>query len=195
MNIVSSGLSAFMLREQSFSDFSFPRWQSVLAITLVGVLAGLDPRMTTPQPGMPKTAVMSQGMAIGFCVGLIWLCFLIGLGIARWWVKRGGRWDGEGDLFNLIAATWFLPDALAALVAILGGPDLLGLVLWMFSVWVAGNALSSAIPKVSLGYAIGGICISVVLMLVVMTVALVGVSIFLMGGLPPPQAGVALGGG
>ena len=75
MSIVSSAFLAFIQREQPISNFSFPRWQSVLAITLLGVLTGLDPRMTAPQPGMLETAVMSPALAIGFAVVLIWVCF------------------------------------------------------------------------------------------------------------------------
>lgn len=70
MNVVYLSLLAFVQREQPISNFSFPRWQSVLAITLLGVLTGLDPRMTAPQPGVPETAVMSPALAIGFAVVL-----------------------------------------------------------------------------------------------------------------------------
>jgi len=36
-------LSLFILRELPFSRFDFPRWQSVLAISLIGLLVGLYP--------------------------------------------------------------------------------------------------------------------------------------------------------
>lgn len=195
MNILSSGLSAFALRDQPMSNFAFTRWQSVAAITLLGVLIGLDPQMTTPQQGLPLDAVMSLGMAIAVSVVLIWVCFLIGYGVVRWWVRRGARWDGEADLFNLVAASWFVPDALAAVLTILGVPMLMVSVLWLYSIWVAGNALEGAIPKVSLGYAIGGIVISVVLMMLVLGVVSVAVGVFLMGGMPPEAPGAAGAGG
>lgn len=195
MNIISSGLSALALRDQPFSHFAFPRWQSVAAITLLGVLIGLDPQMTAPQPGLPAEAVMSPGMAIAVSVVLIWVCFLIGYGVMRWWVRRGGRWDGEGDLFNLVATSWFVPDALAAVLTILGVPMLMVSVLWLYSIWVAGNALEGAIPKVSLGYAIGGIVISLVPIMVVMGVVALALGVFLMGGVPPAPPGAAGAGG
>lgn len=195
MNILSSGLSALALRDQPFSHFAFPRWQSVAAITLLGVLIGLDPQMTAPQPGLPPDAVMSLGMAIAVSVVMIWACFLIGYGVMRWWVRRGGRWDGEGDLFNLVAASWFVPDALAAVLTILGVPMLMVSVLWLYSIWVAGNALEGAIPKVSLGYAIGGIVISLVPIMVVMGVVALALGVFLMGGVPPAPPGAAGAGG
>lgn len=195
MNIISSSLLAFIQREQPFSHFSFSRWQSVLAITLLGVLTGLDPRVTAPQPGMPEGAVMSPALGIGFSVVLVWLCFLVCVGVVRWWARRGGRWDGEGDLFNLLAAAWLVPDALAAGSTIVGLPPVLGMALWLYSVWVAGHALSSAIPRVSLGYSIAGVLISVVLMTVLMLLASVGMGLFLMGGLPPASPAASMGAG
>ncbi|MDO4682461.1 MAG: hypothetical protein Q4B17_06685 [Lautropia sp.] len=195
MTIVSSSLSAFMQREQPFSKFSFPRWQSVLAITLLGVLTGLDPRVSAPQPGMPEMSVMSPGLAIGFSLVMVWACFLVCVGVVRWWVKRNGRWDGDGDIFNLLAAVWLVPDALAAGLTILGLPPLVGMALWLYSVWVAGHALDSAIPRVSLGYAILGVLISVVLMSLIMLVASVGMGLFLMGGVPPAPPAAPSGGG
>ncbi len=42
----STALSLFLLRELPFDRFTFPRWQSVLAVTLIGMLAGLDPGFT-----------------------------------------------------------------------------------------------------------------------------------------------------
>ena len=195
MSIVSSAFLAFIQREQPISNFSFPRWQSVLAITLLDVLTGLDPRMTAPQPGMPETAVMSPALAIGFAVVLIWVCFPVCVGVVRWWVKRGGRWDGQGDLFNLIATACLLPDALAAVLVMLGVPAVMGMAIWLYSVWVAAHALNSAIPRVSLGYAVAGVLLSVVLMSIIMVVASIGMALFLMGGLPPgaPTAPVGAG--
>lgn len=185
MDIVFSALLAFILRDQPISNFSFPRWQSVLAITLLGVLTGLDPHMTAPQPGMSETAVMSPALAIGFSVVLVWVCFLVCVGTLRWWVKRGGRWDGKGDLFNLIAAAWLATDILAVVLMMLGVPPVVSTVVWLYSVWVAGHALNSAIPRVSLGYAIAGVLLSVMLMSIIMVAASIGMTLFLMGGLPP----------
>lgn len=164
----------------------------MLAVTLLGVLTGLDPRVSAPQPGMPETAVMSPGLAIAFSVVLIWLCFLVCVSVVRWWVKRGGRWDGNGDIFNLLAAAWLVPDALAAGGMMLGMPPVVGMAMWLYSVWVAAHALESAIPRVSLGYAIAGVLISVVLMSLVVFMASIGMGLFLMGGLPstmPAPAG------
>lgn len=43
----------FLLRELPFSRFDFPRWQSLLAISLIGLLIGLDPSLRAAPPDMP----------------------------------------------------------------------------------------------------------------------------------------------
>ena len=77
----------------------------------------------------------------------------------------------------------------------LGVPPVVSTVVWLYSVWVAGHALNSAIPRVSLGYAIAGVLLSVMLMSIIMVAASIGMTLFLMGGLPPgaPPAPVGAG--
>ena len=41
MDVIRTGISAFLLREQPFERFRFSRWQSYFVITLLGVLQGL----------------------------------------------------------------------------------------------------------------------------------------------------------
>lgn len=58
--------------------------------------------------------------------------------------------------------------------SLLGLPVIVLLPLWFYSVWVSGNAISGAIPRASLGYAIGGLILSAVLavfLIVCLTVA------------------------
>jgi hypothetical protein len=186
--MIPSALSLFLLRELPFSRFDFPRWQALVAITLIGVLAGLDPnlRAGTPEmPGMPLWA------AVPFMVLSVWAAFLIILGVLRWWMKRGGRWDGQGNLFNLVAASWLVADALVAGLTALGVPPLLTLPLWLYSIWVGGNALSGAIPKASLGYSIGGIVIGLIPAMLAAGIVFAGLGIVLvmLGVVPPPPPG------
>lgn len=185
MTILPPALSLFFLNERPFADVAFPRWQSWLAITLIGVLVGFDPaaRAGTPEtPGMPLAA------AIGFGLLLIWIGFPLIVAFLKWWMKRGGRWDGQGDLFNLVAASWLVADVLGAGLAIAGVPPWLTLPLWLYSIWVGGNALSGAIPKASLGYSIGGILLS--LIPVILLAALLSGGIFFalaaLGVITPP---------
>jgi hypothetical protein len=189
--MIPSALSLFLLRELPFSRFDFPRWQALAAITQIGVLAGLDPslRAGTPQmPGLPPWA------AVSFMVLLVWVAFLVILGVLRWWMKRGGRWDGQGNLFNLVAASWLVADALVAGLTALGVPPLLTLPLWLYSIWVGGNALSGAIPKASLGYSIGGIVIGLIPAMLVTGLVFEGLrmGLAMLGLVPlPPGAGPA----
>lgn len=158
-HLIPPAFSLFFLRELPFSRFDFPRWQSVLAVTLIGVLAGLDPGLRADTPEMPG---MLLWVTIPSMVLSVWVAFLIILGVLAGWLKRGQRWDGQGDLFNLVAASWLVADVLGAGLTALGVPGLLTLPLWLYSVWVGGIALSGAIPKASLGYAIGGIVIGII---------------------------------
>lgn len=77
-------------------------------------------------------------------------------------MKRDGRWDGQGNLFNLVATSWLVADLLGIGLTAMGVPLLATLLLWLYSVWVGANALSSAIPKASIGYSIGGIAIGLI---------------------------------
>lgn len=183
--MIHSSFSLFFLRQLSFERFSFPRWQSWLAITLIGLLIGLDPSLRAVPPEMP---VPPLWLALGTAVLFTWAGFLVIVGMLHWWMKRGGRWDGQGDLFNLVAASWLVADVLGAGLTALGVPPLFTLPLWLYSVWVGANALSGAIPKASLGYSIGGIAIGLIPAMLAAGVvfAVLGIVLALLGVVPPP---------
>lgn len=78
----------FTLQELAFSRFDFPRWQSVLAICLIGVLIGLDPVLrngSNGAPAMPLYAALLLGLIS------IWAGVLLIVGLLKWWLKRGQR--------------------------------------------------------------------------------------------------------
>lgn len=189
--MLSLGFSIFILRRSPFSHFDFPRWQSVLIISLIGLLIGLDPSFRAAPPDMP---VPPLWLAVSMGVVTTWVAFLIIVGVLRCWMKRGDRWDGQGDLFNLVAASWLVADTLGAGLTALGIPPLFTLPLWLYSVWVGANALSGAIPKASLGYSIGGIVIGLILAMLAAGVlfAALGIVLAMLGVVPrPPGAGPA----
>jgi hypothetical protein len=159
LRILTSGQQLFLLRELPFNRFEFRRWQSVLAVTLIGLLVGLDPAAVSAPRGLPAPPLWFA-LLTGLTVTWIW--FLAMLPILRWWMRRSGRWNGQGDLFNLVAAAWLVADTLSAAITALGVPALFTLPLWLYSVWVGGNALSGAMPKASLGYSITGIVIGLI---------------------------------
>ncbi|MCW5222970.1 hypothetical protein D5041_04975 [Verminephrobacter aporrectodeae subsp. tuberculatae] len=151
--MIPTAFSLFALRELPFSRSDFPRWQSVLGISFVGVLTGLDPSLRA----------QSLWLAVFMGLTILWGWFLITVAMLRWWMKRGGRWDGHGDLFNLVAASWLVVDTLSSSLTALGVSPLLSLPpLCLYSIWVTGNALAGAIPKASLGYSIAGVVIGLV---------------------------------
>lgn len=181
--MISSSISLFLLRELPFSRFDFPRWQPVLAVSLIGLLVGLDPSFRTAAADVPTPPLW---LALLLSLVAIWLGFVIIVAVLRWWLKRGNRWDGQGDLFNLVAASWLVADTLGAGLTALGVPPLLTLPLWLYSVWVGAQALESAIPKASLGYCIAGIAIGLVPAMVVsgLVFGLFGVLLGAMGAAP-----------
>lgn len=165
--MLHSAVKLFILRKLPWSDFNFSRWQAWAVIVAIGMLAGLDPAMRVDMP-MPLWAAVLFGVLMLVASFPVLVIFL------KWWIDRGGRWDGHGNLFNLIAASWLVADILCAGLVAFGLPILLTLPLWLYSVWVSANALSGAIPKASLGYSIGGIMLSFIpVMLVILVVGVV----------------------
>lgn len=182
MSLLSVAIELFFLRRPLFDRFAIRRWQSALAITLIGLLAGLDPNTRSAQSDMPA---MPLWLVIPVAVVSIWAAFLVIVGVLRWWMKRDARWNGQGDLFNLVAASWLVANVFGVGMVALGVPPLLTLPLWLYSVWVGGNALSGAIPRASLGYSIGGIAIGLI------PAMLASGIVFALGGIVMAALGVA----
>ena len=110
-------------------------------------------------PGVPAPPLWMAAVA-----GLLttWVMFAVILSVLRWWLRRGGRWDGQGHLFHLVAASWLVADTLGAGLIALDIPTLLTLPLWLYAVWVGAQAMAGAIPKASPGYCVAGIVIGLV---------------------------------
>ncbi|HAZ61816.1 MAG TPA: hypothetical protein DCY89_09620 [Gammaproteobacteria bacterium] len=152
--MLNAAVQLFFLRELSFAHFAFPRWQAVLAISLLGLLASFDPNLRAAPPDHPPPPI---GLIVPAIILGVWAGFLVFLGILKPWLRRGGRWDGQGDLFNLLAASWLVTDLLVIGLTNLSVPMPFVLPLGLYSLWVGANALTSAIPRASLGYCFAGI--------------------------------------
>lgn len=152
--MLNTATKLFLLDTVPFKAADFPRWQALAAISLIGLLAGLDPNLRSAEP-LASIPPLLLALTTGFL--MTWLVFLVMVPFLRWWLKRGQRWDGQGNLFNLVAASWLVADVLGTGLAAIGVPGLLVMPLWFYSIWVGGNALSGAIPSASLGYCIAGI--------------------------------------
>lgn len=185
--MIPSAFSLFILRRLPFEQFTFSRWSSVAAITWIGLLVALDPAMHSTPPEAPA---IPKWLTIALAVLSVWAAFLIIVAMLRWWMKRGGRWDGQGDLFNLVAASWLVADTLGAGLSALGVPSMWTLPLWLYSVWVGANALSGAIPQASLRYSIAGILIGLIPAMVVSGVVFASAGMLMsMTDMPPPPPG------
>lgn len=179
--MLRSSFNLFLLRELPWSTFNFPRWQPILGLTLLGILMGCDFFARSALPEIAGMPFISLGITLISFVVLIWFCFPIITGLLRWWMKRGGRWDGQGDMFNLLAASWLFVDFLSAGLAAIGVPALLILPLWLYSIWVSANALSGAITKASLAYSIGGIVLTLIPMMAIYTLVMTAVNFVMVG--------------
>ena len=185
--MIFPAFSLFILRRLPFERFTFSRWSSVAAITWIGLLVALDPAMHST---LPEAPTISKWLTIALAVLSVWAAFLIIVAILRWWMKRGGRWDGQGDLFNLVAASWLVADTLGAGLSALGVPSMGTLPIWLYSVWVGANALSGAIPKASLRYSIAGIVIGLIPAMVVSGVVFASAGMLMsMTDMPPLPPG------
>ena len=184
--MVNSAFHLFLLRGQTFMHFNFPRWQSVLTISLIGGLVGLDPSLRAAPADVPISPLW---FAVATSLVMVWLSFLVIVAVLRWWMKLGGRWDGQGDLFNLVAASWLVADVLGAGLVAMGVPSLLTFPLWLYSVWVGCIALAGAVPKASRAYCLSGIAIGFIPALLVSGLAMtLGGAVFsLLGGVPVPS--------
>ena len=89
-------------------------------------------------------------------------------------------------MFNLIAASWLVIDLIVYAASMLGAPGFIVMPLSIYTIWVAGNALSGAIPKASLGYSIVGVILAIIPGALIG--AAVGIMLVKMGYLPMPAA-------
>jgi hypothetical protein len=160
MNIITASFNLFLLRKLPFDQFNFSVIQSWTVVILLGVLVGFDPANRESMDGAPEIplAILIIGSIVFICVGavVIW-AFL------RWWMQRGQRWNGEGKLFNLMVASWLIPDGLASLFTAMGAAVWSVLPLWFYSIWVGVKALNNAMPSASLGYTFAGISLATLL--------------------------------
>lgn len=163
MKIFTSAVSAFHLREQPFSAFDFPRWHAWLCVIGLSVPYAFHPAFTGAPSNMPDDPLMPLWLALVLGLVNAVIILLVMTGVLRWWLRRGGRWDGQGSMFNLIVSSTLVASLLSLAGALLGIPVIVLLPLWLYSVWVSGNAISGAIPRASLGYAISGMILSAVL--------------------------------
>lgn len=156
MNIVQLAFDLARLKGHVMADYHFPFWHAALLLTLIGLSVGLDHTMGVPMP---------WSFLAGLALWWSWIAMLHPL--MRWWLKRGGRWNGEGPLFNLLVSGCGI-DILWGVLVYVGLPPIGVLPLWLYSFWVMGNALEHA-TEVGLGYAIGGQVLIMLIYLLLLT--------------------------
>lgn len=155
----------FLLDKLSFERLHF----SFLQIVFAAVLMGLLSMFAFPYPYLNTiglTPVIALPLAFIFNQIQIWLILLINYCFLKWWMKRGTRWSGQGNFFNLLFVIWFtvsLPYLISFILMPLSSWVLFFLPFVFYSLWFASNALHGAIPKASFWYSLGGILFSSIL--------------------------------
>lgn len=144
-----------LLRGQPIAHYNYPLWQTGLLLTLLGVAQGLDPQMG------------ASGRLAGIVAGIVmvWAIYPVVTWFLYWWLERGNRWNGEGNLFALIVLASAI-DLLSPLGRVLGLP-VLSIVLFIASLIVIVIAISRGLG-VSRGYALAGVLLATVPALAVM---------------------------
>lgn len=159
-NMIKNAIQLFFLKKLDFHAFNSKINISIFSIITIGPLTGIDP--STPTKTLSKNPsfityivnIVIHGV-LPTLSAFITITALLGL-----WFKRGHRWDGEGSLLNLIAASWLVSDSLIAILVALGISRLLIIPLLIYSIIVGVNALSNAIPKASRAYCLSGIVLT-----------------------------------
>lgn len=163
--MLQSAFQLVALRRLPWSRFHYARWQAWLAIALIATLMGFDPGLRVELFGTQSVPAPAWGVAMAYS----WVCSLasvwIGVGFLRWWMQRGGRWDGQGDLFNLLVAAELVMNMLLSGWAAASMPMAWTVPMALYALWVICNALSGAIPQASRAYSLGGLLLATMLQL------------------------------
>lgn len=161
--MITAALLLFLLRKLPFSRFSFPRWQSVLAMTLVGLVFAAVPSGPADEG---DNSDLPFWISATLAVVAQWTAFFSVYLVLYWWLRRRGHWDGRGDCFNLLAASWLVADLLAVYLPVLGVHSaLITVLLAVYSFVITLRAMRGAVPGLSLGYASAGVLLGALVML------------------------------
>lgn len=163
--MLQSALQLVALRRLSWSCFQFPRWQAWLMVAFLATLAGLNPDMRVELFGTQDVTVLAWGVVMAYTWTVSLLTALIGIGFLEWWMQRGGRWDQQGELFNLLVAARLVMDLLLFCGWAAEIPPLGMLPVQLYALWVLCHALSGVIPKASRAYCLGGLLLAEILQL------------------------------
>ncbi len=188
-----ASLKLLLLRPIGFEALAFPRWQPVAAHA-AALLAWLMPQMAS-QVRADWVTHRWNSLGSALAAALVWVlayavAWWVGFGLIRGLLRAGRRWDGDGDLFKLLAtATWPVLALLVAAAAVTGPWGNRGdaaMVGWLLcGAFVAARAMTGAIPALGLSGALVATAIGGVLGLIsgtVVMLAVLGASIAI-GGL------------
>lgn len=158
--MIKTAIHLFFLRKSDFYAVNSKPIISILSIVVIGILTEINPRnpvqkiSTNPSFITYITDTLIHGV-LPTLTAFITIAALLG-----YWLRRGKRWNGEGNLLGLIAASWLIPDSIIAILVALGISQLLIIPLYIYSIIVGVYSLSNAIPQASRAYCLAGIILT-----------------------------------
>ncbi|OZI41300.1 hypothetical protein CEK29_15275 [Bordetella genomosp. 5] len=149
IDLLRASWRAALLKPLPLSAYDYPTHWSVLAVMLVGIASGAQISMGTVfAPQDPSIAQMLMPRFMATEMAGAWGAMLAVWLVSFGWLRVTQRWDGEGSLFNLIIACWFVLDMVVVVLSALGLPNAFLIAVLLYSPWVLATALSAAMPDV-----------------------------------------------
>ncbi|MFJ1300614.1 hypothetical protein ACILG0_11645, partial [Pseudomonadota bacterium AL_CKDN230030165-1A_HGKHYDSX7] len=168
--MMQAAVRAFLWRGQSWAAFSYPALLAHLVVFGLGVLYGLNPENRAARgPHLPSLRENLIMMGLGG-----WLGALAFAGVLRFLMTRDYRWDGQGRMLNLVAASWLIPMTLAAGLMAWGVAPMLTLPLWLYALAACARAADRAMPEAGLPYCVGAVVASTIAGIAVWLVTVIG---------------------
>lgn len=124
--------------------YVWPAWLSWAVLVLVDAYVTVNPRAEIARLDLWAL----QSLATTFAVYAVSVVFL------GWWMRRGGRWDGQGSMLNLLAAV-DVAELLPGTLDKSGLPTWLSLLVWLYPL-IAGTRALTGVSRASVGYCLAG---------------------------------------
>ncbi len=150
--MLRAALLSFCLARVTFTDFAYSRWKTTLGIVLLAACSAWDPVMAS-QLELVGLSPWWGATAVG--LGVL-VSTLLAIPVTRWWFRRGGRWDGQGSLYNLLIGSWWVSGMLSAVLVALGVTSWLTIPFTLYALWTSVHALKRVTTGASWGYTIAG---------------------------------------
>jgi len=161
IKLLGAGKKIFLLKNVTDLKLCFPVWQSVIFISLTGLLLGRSIMLCT---------TLSKYVAFLTGFSFIWTTIFANLFILHWWTPRYKHRSKIKHLFSILAASSVLAGILLSsllTIAIRNTPIFMTGVtlLAAYHIVTLGKALSASIPNLVIGRAMAGELIALIVII------------------------------